>query len=104
MEVASWGIVLKMIACLQTARYLVKRLLAAPAGPGDGAGSTAQATDELALRCPVQSPRDWLDPAVQSSVFRCAGNCTLRMMLADRIVWPAGYLAAGCVPQAVLQS
>ena len=98
LEGASWGSVLRMTACLQTARYLVKRLLAAQAGkgsPGGSAGYTAKAADELAQRCPVLSPRDWLDPAVQSSAFRCASNCTMRVMPAYRMEWPAGPVASG---------
>ena len=51
----------------------MKRLLAAQAGqgsPGGSAGYTANAAAELRQRCPAQSPRDWLDPAVQSAAFR----------------------------------
>ena len=51
----------------------MKRLLAAQAGqgsPGGSAGYTANAAAELQQRCPIQSPRDWLDPAVQSAAFR----------------------------------
>ncbi|CAK0735983.1 hypothetical protein CVIRNUC_000672 [Coccomyxa viridis] len=61
------------VMLLQTARYLVKRLLAAQAGqgsPGGSAGYTANAAAELRQRCPAQSARDWLDPAVQSAAFR----------------------------------
>ena len=92
-----------MTAGLQTARCLVERLLAAQVGrgsPGGSAGYTAKAADELALRCPVQSPRDWLDPAVQSSALRCDSDYTLRIMPAYRMMGPA---AAGCVLWAVLQ-
>ena len=63
---------------LQTARYLVKRLLAAQAGqgsPGGSAGYTANAAAELRQRCPAQSARDWLDPAVQSAAFRYQSCC-----------------------------
>ena len=51
----------------------MKRLLAAQAGqgsPGGSAGYTANAAAELRQRCSIQSPRDWLDPAVQSAAFR----------------------------------
>ena len=51
----------------------MKRLLAAQAGqgsPGGSAGYTANAAAELRQRCPIQSPRDWLDPAVQSAALR----------------------------------
>ena len=51
----------------------MKRLLAAQAGqgsPGGSAGYTANAAAELRQRCPIQSPRDWLDPAIQSAAFR----------------------------------
>lgn len=61
------------VMLLQTARYLVKRLLAAQAGKGEKGGSagyTANATAKLQQRCAVQFPRDWLDPAVQSAAFR----------------------------------
>ncbi len=60
--------------CAQTARYLVKQLLAARAGKAGGVGSadyTNNAEAELRQRCPVASSRDWLDPAVQSAAFRC---------------------------------
>ena len=51
----------------------MKRLLAAQAGqgsPGGSAGYTANAAAELQQCCPIQSARDWLDPAVQSAAFR----------------------------------
>jgi len=53
----------------------VKRLLAAQSGKGSQGGSagyTANAAAELQQRCSVSSPRDWLDPAVQSAAFRCS--------------------------------
>ncbi|EIE26831.1 acyl-CoA oxidase [Coccomyxa subellipsoidea C-169] len=61
------------VMLLQTARYLVKQLLAARAGKAGGVGSadyTNNAEAELRQRCPVASSRDWLDPAVQSAAFR----------------------------------
>jgi hypothetical protein len=59
---------------LQTARYLVKQLLAAQAGKASGVGSADYTNNAEALLrqpCSVASSRDWLDPAVQSAAFRC---------------------------------
>ena len=56
----------------------MKRLLAAQSGkgsPGGSAGYTANVDTELKQRCFVRSPRDWLDPAVQSAAFRCPTLC-----------------------------
>ena len=56
----------------------MKRLLAAQSGkgsPGGSAGYTANVAAELKQRCSVRSPRDWLDPAVQSAAFRCPISC-----------------------------
>ncbi|BDA40509.1 Peroxisomal acyl-coenzyme A oxidase 1 [Coccomyxa sp. Obi] len=61
------------VMLLQTARYLVKQLLAARAGKASGVGSavyTNNAEAELRQRCPVTCSRDWLDPAMQSAAFR----------------------------------
>ena len=61
------------IAAMQTARYLVKKLLAARAGKAEALGSadyTLDAEAELAQRCQAASSRDWLDPGVQSAAFR----------------------------------
>ena len=73
---------------LQTARYLVKRLLAAQSGkgsPGGSAGYTANVAAELKQRCSVRSPRDWLDPAVQSAAFRCCSPPILLLLLSTPI-------------------
>ncbi len=59
----------------------MKRLLAAQSGkgsPGGSAGYTANVAAELKQRCSVRSPRDWLDPAVQSAAFRCPTLVLLR--------------------------
>ena len=59
----------------------MKRLLAAQSGKGSPSGSagyTANVAAELKQRCSVRSPRDWLDPAVQSAAFRlplCSISC-----------------------------
>ena len=61
----------------QTARYLVKQLLAARAGRPAAAGSaeyTHDAGASLAERCPVASSRDWLDHGTQSAAFRWGGR------------------------------
>jgi hypothetical protein len=69
---------LRLRGCgMQTARYLVKALLAAQAGKPSGGGSaeyTRDAAAELRQRCPAASARDCLDPSIQSSALRCPGR------------------------------
>ena len=71
LTVCSWG-----LCGGQTARYLVKQLLAARAGKPVAAGSaeyTRDAEASLAERCAAASSRDWLDHGTQSAAFRCPG-------------------------------
>ena len=59
--------------CAQTARYLVKKLLASQAGKASTGGSadyTDDAEAELRQQCAAASSRAWLDPHVQSAAFR----------------------------------
>ena len=59
---------------LQTARSLLKALLAVRAGKRV-AGNAAYLNDtqtESRSKCSVSSQRDWLDPAKQIAAFRCA--------------------------------
>ncbi len=79
----------------------MKRLLAAQAGkgsPGGSAGYTANVAAELKQRCSVRSPRDWLDPAVQSAAFRCRTAPTSRCCNALHLtstIWAFRLIRAG---------
>ncbi len=65
---------LKPYTTTQTARFLVKALLAARRGaaPTGGAAYLADAEAEVGRRCGVRSAEDWLSPEAQLAALRSA--------------------------------
>ena len=57
---------------MQSARYLIKNLLATRAGkqPQGSAAYLGNAKGEMRMRCSVQDATEWRDPKVQLAAFR----------------------------------